>query len=85
VLRRALTIVTSVVGLLGAAGLIRRIFVPQSPRRNAAYAENQPHDSYSDTRDAGPEAMRDPSSHDWTETDEDGDESFPASDPPGGY
>ncbi len=29
--------------------------------------------------------MRDPAVREWTETDEDGDESFPASDPPGGY
>jgi len=36
-------------------------------------------------RDAGPEAMRDPTDRDWTEEDEDGDESFPASDPPGNY
>lgn len=36
-------------------------------------------------RDAGPEAMRDPSARSWTEVDEDGDESFPASDPPGNY
>lgn len=36
-------------------------------------------------RDAGPEAMRDPTNRPWTEADEDGDESFPASDPPGNY
>jgi hypothetical protein len=29
--------------------------------------------------------MRDPDAREWTETDEDLDESFPASDPPGGY
>jgi hypothetical protein len=53
--------------------------------RNAAYAEDQPHDNYTDIRDAGPEAMRDPCIREWSETDEDLDESFPASDPPGGY
>lgn len=52
---------------------------------NAAYAPDQPHDSYMDIRDAGLRAMRDPTERAWTETDEDGDESFPASDPPGGY
>lgn len=35
-------------------------------------------------RAAGPDQMRDPPP-DWTETDERGDESFPASDPPGNY
>ena len=54
-------------------------------RVNAAYAENQPHDCNTAIRDAGPEAMRDPPEGEWTETDEDLDESFPASDPPGGY
>jgi hypothetical protein len=33
-------------------------------------------------RSAGPEAMRDPPSE-WEKTDQSGDESFPASDPPG--
>jgi hypothetical protein len=36
-------------------------------------------------RDAGPEAMRDLPARSWTEADEAGDESFPASDPPGNY
>lgn len=35
-------------------------------------------------RDAGPDAMRDPPSG-WSKTDEEDDESFPASDPPGNY
>ncbi len=71
------------IGALGlfAYGLIKR----QNARRNAAYAEGQPHDHHTDVRDAGPDAMRDPCQREWTETDEDGDESFPASDPPGGY
>lgn len=84
-MRGTFKIVSRLVGLLGAASLIRRILAPKAHSRNAAYAENQSHDSYSDIRDAGPEAMRDPSPRDWSETDEDGDESFPASDPPGGY
>lgn len=37
-----------------------------------------------DIRPAGPEAMDAPP-EDWSETDEEGDESFPASDPPGNY
>lgn len=36
-------------------------------------------------RDAGQDAMRDKSPDQWTKTDEESDESFPASDPPGNY
>lgn len=54
-------------------------------KKNAAFAPNQPHNSHTDVRDAGPQAMRDKPQREWTETDEDLDESFPASDPPGGY
>ena len=36
-------------------------------------------------RDAGPDAMRDPSHEPWSATDQELDESFPASDPPGNY
>ena len=36
-------------------------------------------------RDAGPEAMRDKPDGNWTKTDEESDESFPASDPPANY
>lgn len=54
-------------------------------KRNAAYSPDQPHESHLDIRDAGPEAMRDTPRREWSEIDEDLDESFPASDPPGGY
>jgi hypothetical protein len=37
-----------------------------------------------EVRPAGPEAMRMPPRR-WTKTDEESDESFPASDPPGNY
>ncbi len=36
-------------------------------------------------RDAGPEAMGDKPKREWTKTDEESDESFPASDPPANY
>ena len=66
--------------LLAAASYFRK-----SQQRNAGFAPDQPHDSHMDVRDSGPAAMRDELQREWTETDEDLDESFPASDPPGGY
>jgi hypothetical protein len=50
-----------------------------------AFAEGQVSGSHQDVRDAGPEAMRDPDQREWTPTDQQLDESFPASDPPGNY
>ena len=74
---------------LFAAGLAGMVGYKLSRRadkgRNAAYSASQPHSAHTDVRDAGPDAMRDGGSREWTETDEDLDESFPASDPPGGY
>jgi hypothetical protein len=46
----------------------------------AAFAKGED----ANVRDAGPEAMRDPPSG-WSKADEEDDESFPASDPPGNY
>ena len=37
------------------------------------------------TRDAGPENMRDDAGPGWDKTDQESDESFPASDPPSNY
>ncbi|TMM48330.1 hypothetical protein [Qipengyuania marisflavi] len=48
----------------------------------AAFAPNQ---GDAKVRDAGPEAMRDTPKRDWTKTDEEADQSFPASDPPANY
>ncbi|BBC71222.1 conserved hypothetical protein [Altererythrobacter sp. B11] len=48
---------------------------------NAAFATGQS----GTVRDAGPHATADETSHDWSKTDEESDESFPASDPPGNY
>ncbi|MBS7668133.1 hypothetical protein [Croceicoccus gelatinilyticus] len=70
-------------GLLGFVGY--RYFVRHQDGDHAAFASGQPKGSHMDVRDAGPNAMRDGSGREWTETDEDLDESFPASDPPGGY
>lgn len=68
-----------------AAGAFAASCMGKTRKRNAAYALDQPHESYLDIRDAGPDAMRDAPRREWTEIDEDLDESFPASDPPGGY
>lgn len=70
-------------GAIGYAGY--KYYEKNRETGNAAFAGNQPQGSHMDVRDAGPAAMRDTPSRKWTETDEDGDESFPASDPPGGY
>ncbi|WP_373283251.1 hypothetical protein [Frigidibacter albus] len=43
-----------------------------------------PVNGFQKVRAAGPEAMRDPP-RDWDAVDEENDESFPASDPPGRY
>ena len=48
----------------------------------AAFDENQ---DGKDIRSAGPESMRDKPQKEWTETDEELDETFPASDPPANY
>ena len=71
---------------LGALGYLGyRFYGKYKEEGHAAFAPGQPSGSHTDVRDAGPEAMRDAPDGEWTETDEDGDESFPASDPPGGY
>ncbi len=73
--------------LLGAAGLVVwRIWDRGRRKAPAAFAEGQGGpDNATQIRDAGPEAMRDQDDRPWTEIEEDSDESFPASDPPGNY
>ena len=52
----------------------------------AAFASGQAdEENFSKVRNAGPESMADSSKREWTKTDEESDESFPASDPPGNY
>jgi hypothetical protein len=53
---------------------------------NPAYAAGQgAPGNFTQVRDSGPAAMRDPIRKPWTGTDEASDQSFPASDPPGNY
>ncbi len=54
----------------------------QSPPRNPKL-KNRP--APPEVREAGPEAMRDKPVKKWDKVDEESDESFPASDPPGNY
>lgn len=42
-----------------AAGAFAASCMGKTRKRNAAYAPDQPHESYLDIRDAGPDAMRD--------------------------
>lgn len=75
----------AIMGIAGAIafGAWRRKPSSSAP---AAFAEGQgAPGNATQVRDAGPDAMRDPCKEPWTEVDEDGDESFPASDPPGNY
>lgn len=73
------------IGLIAGAAAVIYTRRKRSSQRNAAFDQDQPHISHMDVRDAGPQAMRDKPQREWTETDEDLDESFPASDPPGGF
>ena len=51
-------------------------------RSKPAFSGNQ---GSASVRDAGPDSMRDKPARDWSKTDEESDESFPASDPPANY
>ena len=75
----------AIIALIAGVAAVTYTRRNRSIQRNAAFDQDQPHFSHTDLRDAGPQAMRDNPQREWTETDEDLDESFPASDPPGGY
>lgn len=63
-----------------------RLLSRSKQRSNAAFADGQGAEgNFMQIRDAGPHAMRDRPVRPWTEVDEDSDQSFPASDPPGNY
>jgi hypothetical protein len=71
---------------LGAASYIGYRYITREAKNgHAAFSKGQASGSHTDVRDAGPDAMRDPSGQKWSQTDQASDESFPASDPPGNY
>ena len=68
---------------LGALGWFGyKKFQEMQGGNHAAFDENQ---AGANVRDAGPEAMRDKPTREWTKTDEEMDQTFPASDPPANY
>ena len=77
-----------ILGLLaiGAAafGLLRRGSAAHHGG-HAAFADDQEKGGDNPVRDAGPDAMRDPTQREWSGVDEASDQSFPASDPPSTY
>ena len=68
-----------------AAYVLSRKKAGDSTGTNAAFAEGQASGGTNPVRDAGPEAMRDGQSRNWSSVDEASDQSFPASDPPSNY
>ncbi len=73
---------------LGALGYAGWKYFERSSRQSEheAYAPGQAGErNFSAVRDSGPSAMADAPRRDWTRTDEEVDESFPASDPPANY
>ena len=74
------------VAALGALGYVGyKYYESQKRDRSPAFADNQSSPG-NDTRvrNAGPDAMAD-GQQGWNKVDEQGDESFPASDPPANY
>ena len=71
---------TAILGGLGYLGY--KAYKDRKDENGVAFAEGQAEGVH---RDAGPEAMADKPKREWTKTDEESDESFPASDPPANY
>jgi uncharacterized membrane protein YebE (DUF533 family) len=63
-----------------------KYYETQTSDSPAAFANGQPGDeNFAKVRDAGPHAMADKPAPTWSKTDQEVDESFPASDPPSNY
>lgn len=78
------------IAALGAASYVGYRFWQKSKEEgkhsHAAFAHGEAaKGDVSPVRDAGPAAMRDTDARTWTPVDQQSDESFPASDPPGNY
>ncbi len=72
------------ISALGYVGY--RYYEKHKAGQNEAFADGQAGgENFAQIRDAGPGAMADGTGRAWTKTDEESDESFPASDPPGNY
>ena len=74
-------------GVLGALGYVGwKVYEKSKDKSPPAFAAGQePGENLAKVRDAGPEAMADESTREWSREDQASDESFPASDPPGTY
>lgn len=71
-------------GVLGYVGY--KYYEKSKDMSPPAFAPGQePGENLAQVRDAGPHAMADKPSREWSKTDQASDESFPASDPPGTY
>ncbi|HSQ95872.1 MAG TPA: hypothetical protein VLM18_07270 [Croceibacterium sp.] len=72
---------------LGALGYVAYKYFEQGKSDSpAAFADGQASDeNFAKVRDAGPHAMADKPKRTWSKTDEEVDQSFPASDPPSNY
>jgi hypothetical protein len=72
---------------LGTLGYVAyRYYEKQKSDSPAAFATGQPGDeNFAKVRDSGPSAMADKPKRTWSKTDEESDQSFPASDPPSNY
>ena len=72
---------------LGALGYVAyKYYESAADNSPPSFAPGQePGGNFAKVRDAGPHAMADAPSHEWTKEDQASDESFPASDPPATY
>jgi hypothetical protein len=72
---------------LGALGYVGyKYYQHQKSESAPAFAPGQTNgQNFAKVRDAGPHAMADKPRREWSKTDEESDQSFPASDPPANY
>src|SRR5205809_7195656 len=85
--KRRITMALLKLAALGALGYVAYKYLEkQKSDSPAAFASGQPGgDNFAKVRDAGPHAMADKPKRTWEKTDEEVDQSFPASDPLSNY